>query len=526
MGRNREEIKESEKGEVQTLVDRSDVPEGGWGWCVCLAGFIAQFVVLGLQNNTGILYKTLLTEFKSNKGETAWVLSIGLGMMFMFAPVSSALSERVGCRAVAFVGGLLGVLGFVSSSFVTNVHLLYGTFGILWGIGASMSYLPTLRSLPYWFSRRIGLANGIVTAGSGVGTIAMGPIMQLAVNRLGWANSTRVLAGMLSLCTIGSLLYRVPNQNNKTAEKAEREEKPQRPPIFDISVFCNKAFLVWCISLSTFMMGYFVPFVHLPAYAEECGIPNSQSSTLVGMMSVGSTFGRLIFGKLGDHPKVNRLYCFQTAMLVIGVADTLSTLTKSYAGLVVYMVVFGVFDGCFVVFLAVLCADIVGVDKVSAGIGVQFFFMAITSIAGPPVAGIIYELSQSYQIAFYVAGACSTVATCLLFLVPILMPPELCDNSRGRAETVCSKDSEKPLIRIQSPDSSEPVSSSKASLDRSCRKLNSTLHLSPSQSYLNRYCDIPKRTSMRASMASLLSFGPIQPAKGEVLLVVERVSQV
>lgn len=74
-------------------------------------------------------------------------------------------------------------------------------------------------------------------------------------------------------------------------------------------------------------------------------------------------------------------------MLLIGVADTLSTLTKSYAGLVVYMLIFGVFDGCFVVFLAVLCADIVGVDKVAAGIGIQFFFMAITSIAGPPLAG-------------------------------------------------------------------------------------------------------------------------------------------
>ena len=127
-------------------------------------------------------------------------------------------------------------------------------------------------------------------------------------------------------------------------------------------------------------------------------------------MSVGSTFGRLFFGKLGDHPRVNRLYCFQIAMLAIGVADTLSTLTKSYAGLVVYMVVFGVFDGCFVVFLAVLCADIVGVDKVAAGIGVQFFFMAITSIAGPPLAGNadnlivfkwIYERSYIWTVERY-----------------------------------------------------------------------------------------------------------------------------
>ena len=147
----------------------------------------------------------------------------------------------------------------------------------------------------------------------------------------------------------------------------------------------------------------------------------------------------------------------------------------------------------------------------------QYFFFTYT--------GVIYDLSQSYQIAFYVAGACSTVGTCLLFLVPVLMPPELCNNNRGRAETVCSKDCEKPLIRIQSPDSSNPTTSTKASLG-SCQKLNSTLHLAPSQSYLNRYWDIPKRTSMRASMASLLSFGPVQPARSEVLVVVERVSQV
>ena len=84
-----------------------------------------------------------------------WVVSIGLGMMFLFAPVTSALCERVGCRVVAFCGGLLGVLGFVLSSFVKDVYLLYITFGVLWGIGASLSYLPTLRSLSYWFERQV-----------------------------------------------------------------------------------------------------------------------------------------------------------------------------------------------------------------------------------------------------------------------------------------------------------------------------------------------------------------------------------
>ena len=105
------------------------------------------------------------------------------------------------------------------------------------------------------------------------------------------------------------------------------------------------------------------------------------------------------------------------------------------------------------------------------------------------------------------------------------MPEDNCNDVRGRAETVHSGGSEKPLFDgIRSPDSSLPTTSTKASLG-SCQKLNSNMRLAPSQSYLDRYWDIPKRASMRASMASLLSFSPLQPAR-EVLVVVEKVSQV
>lgn len=141
-------------------------------------------------------------------------------------------------------------------------------------------------------------------------------------------------------------------------------------------------------------------------------------------------------------------------------------------------------------------------------------------------SGIIYDLSNSYQIAFYVAGACSTLATCLLFLAPVLMPEDTFNDGRGRAETVEFEGSvEKPLLDgNRSPDSSIPTTSTKASLG-SCQKLNSNMHLASSRSYLDRYFELPKRASMRASMASLLSFSPLQPTR-EVLVIVEKVSQV
>lgn len=69
MGKDTKENKEIEK--IQVEIHVRSAPDGGWGWLVCLAGFIAQFVVLGIQNNTGIIYKALLEEFKQSKGETS-----------------------------------------------------------------------------------------------------------------------------------------------------------------------------------------------------------------------------------------------------------------------------------------------------------------------------------------------------------------------------------------------------------------------------------------------------------------------
>lgn len=59
--------------ETVSIVDLKPLPEGGWGWLVCLAGFTAQFIILGIQNNTGILNIGLLTEFKGRKGETGTI---------------------------------------------------------------------------------------------------------------------------------------------------------------------------------------------------------------------------------------------------------------------------------------------------------------------------------------------------------------------------------------------------------------------------------------------------------------------
>lgn len=52
----------------------------GWGWVVVLSSFIIHVIVDGITYSFGVLFIALLDDFKGGKGESAWILSIFVGM--------------------------------------------------------------------------------------------------------------------------------------------------------------------------------------------------------------------------------------------------------------------------------------------------------------------------------------------------------------------------------------------------------------------------------------------------------------
>ncbi len=78
---------------------------------------------------------------------------------------------------------------------------------------------------------------------------------------------------------------------------------------------------------------------------------------------------------------------YQASLLAIGLSTVVCPITESYAGLVIYSLVFGFFDGCFVGQVAVITGDIAGKERLSQAIGNMFGVVAIPMSLGPPVAG-------------------------------------------------------------------------------------------------------------------------------------------
>lgn len=117
------------------------------------------------------------------------------------------------------------------------------------------------------------------------------------------------------------------------------------------------------------------------------GISSSKGAMLIGFMSISSTVSRIVFGRFSDHPRVNRLYMTQFAILGFGITTALCPIAKTYSAFVTVMVMLGLFDGMYVVLIAVVVTDIVGVHKLNQALGNLYGVISVAITVGPPLAG-------------------------------------------------------------------------------------------------------------------------------------------
>ena len=180
---------------------------------------------------------------------------MGLGMNFFFGPLTSTLCDRFGCKIVAIAGGIVSVIAMVATSFVSSPVPIYITYSVTWGLGSSMSYVPTFLILDRYFEHRKSLAHGIVTAGSSVGALVIGPTINVLVESVGWRHTMRILGAFSCVMIVAAFSYRAPPVKSKMYKGEEK--------VIDLAVWKNKGFVVWALALGIFNLGYFIPFVYL-----------------------------------------------------------------------------------------------------------------------------------------------------------------------------------------------------------------------------------------------------------------------
>ncbi|KAL7388904.1 hypothetical protein ABVT39_023043 [Epinephelus coioides] len=398
-------------------------PEGGWGWLVMLAAMWCNGSVFGIQNAFGILFLSLLREFGSEHDEdlrfrTAWVGSLSMGMIFFCSPIVSVFTDILGCRVTAVGGAAVGLVGLLASSFVTSLGPLYFTYGIVFACGCSFAYQPSLVILGHYFKKRLGLVNGIVTAGSSIFTITLPFVLSGLLEKVGLQNTMRVLCILMFILMLAGFTYKplmpVKPSNTRTGSKC-----PPLSEIFNINIWRSLGYRIWAFGIPAALYGYFVPYVHLMKHVEERFGEDTNKEVLLMCIGITSGVGRLIFGRVADYVNgVNKVYLQVASFLVIGLMSMMIPLCNIFGGLIAVCLLMGLFDGCFICIMAPIAFELVGAKDVSQAIGFLLGLMSVPMTVGPPIAGFLRDRLGSYDVAFYLAGIPPIFGGAVLCLIP------------------------------------------------------------------------------------------------------------
>lgn len=379
--------------------------DGGYGWVVVFASFLAHFFVLGNIYSFGLFFRIYLEEFDASFGEVAWIGSIGTFLLAALGMVSGNLADRYGNGRIICVGAFFVGAGMFAASFATSIWQLYLTQGIISGVGFSLSYISAVSVVGQWFDKRRALAVGIAVAGSGFGQLGLSFIIAALTDAFGWRVGLRYLAALdfVGLFMAGVLTRR-------SLPRYIRPEGESFLRYFGDRNFCLMFFF------GTFVtMGLFMPFTYLPKYAEIQGLTDVQIVLIIALSGLFSAVGRVMVGFAAD--RFGRLQM----MIVCVYGAALSTYAwmglTTFAPLLVYALLYSCFAGGIISLIPVIAAELFGIEQLGRIVGFLYTSSSVGNLIGAPIAGFLVDLFGDYLVAIAVAATFLLISSFSLFFI-------------------------------------------------------------------------------------------------------------
>jgi len=153
----------------------------------------------------------------------------------------------------------------------------------------------------------------------------------------------------------------------------------------------------------------FIPFAHLSAAARDLGIGDARAVGLVGLIGIGSLCGRFAIGAVAD--RIGRPMTLVAVEASLGLSMLLWLSAGGYPALALFAVWMGLSYGGIVSLMPALCMDLYGARAVSSIIGTLYTGAALGNVAGPWIAGRMFDARGSYSIVIEGCAALSALAT-------------------------------------------------------------------------------------------------------------------
>ncbi|XP_010781595.1 monocarboxylate transporter 7-like [Notothenia coriiceps] len=225
------------------------------------------------------------------------------------------------------------------------------------------------------------------------------------------------------------------------------------PRLLDFSVLRDTTFIWYSLFGMFATLGFFAPQLYVIELSKSRGVEPGLASYMLSVMAVAEILGRLSIGVL-----LSRVRCRKT-LLLLGCVLLLSLVLLAFAvvwefwGLVVCCALYGYFVGTVgSIHIPMLAEEeVVGIEKMASSVGVYLFIQSFAGLAGPPLGGVLVDVTQNYGAAFLSSAVGMALSgVCLAMVGPA--KAGMCQRQRpNREEDKCTQEEDK-----MSQDSGQP----------------------------------------------------------------------
>ncbi len=392
-----------------------------YGYIVVAAAFLIMVVMWGAFFSFGVFLEPLLAEFGWTRALTSGTFSLALLLFGFLGIITGRLTDKFNPRIVLTASGFLFGLGYLLMSQVNAIWQLYLFYGVMVGVGMSGNVVPLTATVARWFIKRRGTMTGITVSGIGIGILVMPPLVNWLISGYGWRNAYFIVGLITLVLTVlaAQFLKRDPRQIGQLAYgEAGSEENGlglQASGFSFQEAIRTRQF--WILGAIVFCFGFFWQTIsaHVVSHGIRLGISAAYATSVLAVIGGISVAGRIVLGGIGD--RTGSKLAFVIAFALMSVALFWLQLARELWMLYLFAVVFSFGYGGESTLRPLMVAELFGLREHGVIHGAVLIGSTTGGAIGPLVAGYIFDVTGSYQLAFLIGAIISVIGLILILSI-------------------------------------------------------------------------------------------------------------
>ena len=380
-------------------------------WLTLTGAFTAFTLSAAVMHSYPVYLVAFITEFGWSRAETSIAYSVSQLVAGASSPLVGTLVDRLGPRRLLLLGGALLVLGLAASAAMSALWQIVLLYGFLMTFGANcLGLVVFVPMLSRHFVRRRGTAISVVQSANGIARGLSAPLVQLLISGIGWRTTYLVQAAFMAACVFPlATLFR----------RAEREPVPVEPEAGPVASSDAMAaaperrgwtlreamrtphfWLLFAVYMFTGLGSFFVS-LHQLAFAVDVGFDKVYAAEVLGAGAFLAVPGIVVTGALSDYlgREVSAILAYGISIVGV-ICALLITSPDQHLLLWLHACFFGLTWGARGPAITAKTADLFPGGQLGTILGVITIGSGIGSALGSWGAGVIFDLSGSYRLAF------------------------------------------------------------------------------------------------------------------------------